>query len=140
MPASRRLPWPKGALLTSAKMDKVRKLEGVRDCGMKPTRLADWYEFRSDKFFPRLIYGSGRLRAFLLCLEPGQGLAPRADSEELVCWLIEGRASLRIGEDVHEVSPGDFAVAAPGEVRGIEAEKRCVAVWVQVSTGSGHDG
>ncbi len=99
---------------------------------MKPTRLPGGCEFLPDKFLPRLVYGSGRTRAFLLCLNPGQGLAPRGDSEEMVCYLVEGRAKLTIGREEHQVSAGDFAAAAPGEGRGIEAQERCVVLWVQV--------
>ena len=100
---------------------------------MKPRRLPEAYEFLPGKFFPRLVYGSDRARAFLLCLEAGQGLPARADSEEMVCYVIEGRAKLTIGEESFEVSGGDVAAAGPGEVRGIDAAERCVVLWVHVS-------
>lgn len=121
--------------------------------------MPEAYEFLPEKFFPRLVYGSARVRAFLLCLEPGQELAPRADSEEMMCFIVEGRAKLTIGDEVHEVSAGDFAAAGPGEVRGIEVAEparqaamaaasggglatgeRCVALWVHVSAGRPDDG
>ena len=102
---------------------------------MKPRRLPEAYEFLPGKFFPRLVYGSDRARAFLLCLEAGQGLPARADSEEMVCYVIEGRAKLTIGEQSFEVSGGDVAAAGPGEVRGIDAAERCVVLWVHVSAG-----
>jgi len=44
-----------------------------------------------------------------------------------------------IGEEKFEVSAGDFAAAGPGEVRGIEAEERCVAIWVHVSAAQAGD-
>jgi len=108
---------------------------------MKPKRLPEAYEFLPGegrlpgKFFPRLVYGSERARAFLLCLEAGQGLPPRADSEEMVCYVIERRAKRPIGEASGEASAGDFAAAGPGEVRGIESAERCVVLWVHVSAG-----
>jgi len=107
---------------------------------MRPQHLRDGREFRSDKFMPRLVYGSDAVRAFVLCLEPGQGLAPRVDSEEMVCCVIEGRAKLTVGREVYSVSAGDVAAAPPGETRGIEAEDRCVVLWVHVSRGSGRHG
>ena len=67
---------------------------------MKPRRLPEAYEFLPGKFFPRLVYGSERARAFLLCLEAGQGLPARADSEEMVCYVLEGRGKLTVGEEV----------------------------------------
>lgn len=80
------------------------------------------------------------MRVFLLCLEPGQGLPVRADSEEMVCCVLEGRGKLTVGEEVEEVRAGDLVGAAPGEARGIEAEERLVALWVQISVESGGDG
>ncbi len=106
---------------------------------MKPKHLPESYEFLPDKFFPRLVYGSGRARAFLLCLDAGQGLAPREDSEEMICYVVDGKAKLRIGGDEFEVSGGDLAGAGAGEVRGIEAQERCVALWVHLSAGGSDD-
>jgi len=104
---------------------------------MRPTHLPQAYNFLSRKFLPQLIYGSGRVRAFLLCLEPGQGLPPRTDPEELICYVIEGRAMLTIGQESFPVSAGDFAAAAPGQLRGIQAQDRVAALWVHVSA-QGH--
>jgi quercetin dioxygenase-like cupin family protein len=106
---------------------------------MRPKRLPELCSFRRGKFLPQLVYGSEGARAFLLCLEAGQALNARADSEELLCYVIEGRAKLTLGEDVVSASAGDFAAAAAGEVRGIEAEERCVALWVHVAEGRGGD-
>lgn len=100
---------------------------------MKPVRLAEACQFYQDKFLPRLLHGSPGLRVFLLCLEPGQALRPRADSEEMVCCVVQGKAKLTIGGEVFEVTAGDMAGAGPGEERGVEAEERCVVLWVHVS-------
>jgi quercetin dioxygenase-like cupin family protein len=107
---------------------------------MRRSRLPDKQAFSSERFLPTLVYGSERVRAFLLCLEPGQGLPVRADSEEMVCCVLEGRGKVTVGEEVEEVRAGDLVGAAPGEARGIEAEERLVALWVQVSAESGGDG
>jgi quercetin dioxygenase-like cupin family protein len=107
---------------------------------VRPTRLTDTLGFRTEKFLPQLVYGSEGIRVFLLCLEPGQGLSPRADPEELLCYLIQGRAKLTLGDEVMSVSAGDLAAAAPGQVRGIEAEERSVALWVHAAEGRSRDG
>lgn len=99
---------------------------------MRPLKLANNCQFYQDKFLPRLLYGSPVVRVFLLCLEPGQALPPRADSEEMVCYVVEGRAELTIGEEVFAVAAGDLAGAGPGEIRGIKAVERCVVLWLQV--------
>jgi quercetin dioxygenase-like cupin family protein len=107
---------------------------------MRPTHLPDKLVFSAHRFFPQLVYGSERVRAFLLCLEPGQGLPPRADSEEMLCCILEGRGSLTIGDQVMAAAAGDVAAASPGEVRGIQAQERMTALWIQVGgAGGGHD-
>ncbi len=100
---------------------------------MEPSHLPDHYRFRPDKFLPTLVYGTRGARAFLLCLEPGQGLPRRPDSEEVLCYLIEGRARFaRAGGEVM-LRAGDLIGAAPGEERGIVAEERTVALWIHLA-------
>jgi len=100
---------------------------------MKPIRLADRRHFRPGKFLPELVYGSDGARVFLLCLKPGQGLPARADSEEMVCCCLEGRATLTLGDDTLSLSAGEVAAADPGALRGIVAEERSVVLWMHVS-------
>ncbi len=100
---------------------------------MRPTKLANNCQFYQDKFLPQLLHGSSDVRVFLLCLEPGQALPARADSEELVCYIVEGHAELTVGEEVFAVAAGDLAGAGPDEIRGIKAVERCVVLWLHVS-------
>jgi len=100
---------------------------------MKLIRIAETCQFRSDKFLPELLCGSAGARVFALCLERGQGLSPRSDSEEAVCFLVEGRGTIRLADATFPMAAGDVAVAPAGTVRGLEADSRCVALWVQVS-------
>jgi quercetin dioxygenase-like cupin family protein len=106
---------------------------------MKPLRLQDQCQFRAAKFLPQLVYGSSNARAFLLCLEAGQSLPPRHDSEEMLCYLVSGTARLTIGQETFRVSAGDFAAAGRGDIRGIEATERCVVLWLHIGKG-GEDG
>jgi quercetin dioxygenase-like cupin family protein len=95
--------------------------------------LLDLRRFRPDKFLPTLVYGTRGARAFLLCLEPGQGLPPRPDSEEVLCYLMEGRARFTRAGEVVTLQAGDLIGAAPGEERGIVAEERAVALWIHIA-------
>lgn len=100
---------------------------------MNQVHLLDRCRFRPDKFLPTLVYGSSGARVFLLCLEPGQGLPRRPDSEEVLCYVMEGRARFtRAGEAV-TLQAGDLVGAAPGEERGIVAEERTVALWIHIA-------
>ncbi len=101
---------------------------------MEQTHLPERCRFHPGKFLPTLIYGSRRARAFLLCLEPGQGLPVRPDSEEVLCYLIEGRARFLGDGGAVTLRPGDLIGAAPGAARGIEAEERSVVLWIHIAT------
>lgn len=107
---------------------------------MKPTHLLEDCHFRAGKFLPTLVYGSSRARAFLLCLEPGQGLDPRPDSEEMLCCLLRGAAELTVGEETITLSSGDFASAPAGERRGLRASDRSVLLYVHLSASAESDG
>ena len=88
--------------------------------------------FRPEKFLPELVYGSAGVHAFLLCLVPGQGLPPRRDSEEVVCYVIEGRVRLTVGEEETLLEAGDLAGVAPGVLRSLAAAARAVVLWIHV--------
>ncbi|MBN1457920.1 MAG: cupin domain-containing protein [Armatimonadetes bacterium] len=99
---------------------------------MKPVRIKETCQFRSDKFLPELLSGSSAARVFTLCLRPGQGLAPRSDSEEALCFLVEGSGTIHLDDAIFPMAAGDFAVASAGTVRGFEANTQCVALWIQI--------
>lgn len=107
---------------------------------MKPVRITETCRFRSDKFLPELLCGSSVARVFALCLEPGQNLPPRPDSEEALCFLAEGSGTIQLDDASFPMAAGDFAVASAGTVRGFTADTRCVALWIQVSPKDGADG
>jgi quercetin dioxygenase-like cupin family protein len=100
---------------------------------MRLTHLSDRVTFSSDKFLPELLRGWEGVRVFLLCLEPGQGLPPRRDAEEVVCYLVEGRARFCEGAEEAVLSAGDLTGAAPGAVRAITAVERAVVLWIQIA-------
>jgi len=100
---------------------------------MREARLSQLRKFSTTKFLPELVYGSAGARIFLLCLEPGQGLPLRRDSEEVVCYVLEGRVRLRRGEEELTLAADDLAGVDPGEVRGVTAEERSVVLWIQIA-------
>ena len=100
---------------------------------MRPVRLSEKAEFSAGKFLPQLLYGSRWVRAFLLSLSPGQELPPRADSEAMLGYIVDGQAELTVGSETFSVGGGEFAAAEPGQIRGIKAQSRCVVLWIQVS-------
>ena len=100
---------------------------------MREAHLSQLRRFSATKFLPELVYGSAGARVFLLCLEAGQGLPLRRDSEEVVCYVLEGRVRLRRGEEDLKLGAGDLVGVDPGEERGVTAEERAVVLWMQIA-------
>ena len=67
---------------------------------MEPADVPVNLAFSDERFYPQLLYGSTRLRAFLLCLTPGQRLPAREDSEEAFCYVLAGRGRFTLGDRV----------------------------------------
>ncbi len=101
---------------------------------MRIVHLPDCGRFRAEKFLPELVYGSTGARAFLLRLEPGQGLPPRRDTEEVVCYVIEGRARLTQEGEEALLQAGDLAGIAPGAHRALTALDRAVILWIHLAS------
>jgi quercetin dioxygenase-like cupin family protein len=106
---------------------------------VRDARLSNLRRFSPSKALPELVYGSAGARVFLLCLEPGQGLPARRDSEEAVCYVVEGSVTLRRGEEELSLSVGDLAGVAPGELRSVTAEERSVVLWMQIAERRGDE-
>jgi len=106
---------------------------------MEPVNLPASTAFSDDRFYPQLLYGSTCLRAFLLCLEPGQALPAKEDSEEVFCCVLAGRGRLTLGDRVLTIAAGDVAAAGPGERRGLEAEVRMTALWLHIGARADRD-
>ncbi len=100
---------------------------------MRDARLPNLRRFSPSKAQMELVYGSPGARIFLLCLEPGQGLPARRDSEEVVCYVVEGRVRFSRGAEELALAGDDLAGAAPGELRSITAEERSVVLWAQIA-------
>lgn len=107
---------------------------------MRPDHLLENRQFSTRRFLPRLVHGSDRGRVFLLCLEPGQGLPVRPDSEEVLCCVIEGTVKVSVGEQTFTACAGDFLAVCAGEARGIEAQTRATVLWIHLAAPSEADG
>ena len=70
---------------------------------------------------PLPLIETDRLRALLLDLEAGQGVAPCQMSFTVLYYVVEGRGHLRVGDEQAELQRGSLAVVTAGAVRSISA-------------------
>ena len=67
------------------------------------------------------LIDAGKVRALLLDVEAGQGVAPCQMSFTVLYYVVEGRGHLRVGDEQAELQRGSLAVVAAGAVRSISA-------------------
>ena len=79
--------------------------------------------FDSQKMQKVNLYESPRMFCDVYCLLPGQAQKDHDHAEnDKVYHALTGRATVRIGEDVRPLEPGQTAVAPAGVVHGVRNE------------------
>jgi len=101
--------------------------------GAAMVKVRERAEFRTGKFYPQMLWGSPRARVLLLCLEAGQALRPCRDPAELICYIMEGKGKITVGEQEFAAGGGCLVTAPPGETRGIAAQERMMVLLVHLS-------
>jgi len=80
----------------------------------------DRAEFRPDKMAKVALARTERALLDLYCLEPGQEQAPHAHADQdKVYVLLEGRATVVVGDRRETLEPGEAVVAPAGTPHGI---------------------
>jgi mannose-6-phosphate isomerase-like protein (cupin superfamily) len=80
---------------------------------MQRVAVASRARFAAEKMQKVALFESGRFFCDLYCLGPGQaqGIHSHAESDK-VYYVLSGRATIEVGEEVAEAEP-DMAVLAP---------------------------
>lgn len=86
--------------------------------------------FRPDQFNPIVIAGSVHVKAVLTCLEPGQFIPVHRPAVDMMLLVLEGEGRLVAGEREEAAQPGTIIFVPAGEVRGLKAQTRLVALHV----------
>jgi quercetin dioxygenase-like cupin family protein len=76
---------------------------------------------RADKLAKHNLFETPRFFADVYVLAPGQAQAAHRHAGEDKCYFVlEGRARVTSGAQVHEVGPGAIVWCPAGEVHGVE--------------------
>jgi len=87
---------------------------------MEITKLTDAERFDPAKMTKNLLVASDHMFCDLYCLEPGQAQKVHAhDGSDKVYVVLDGTATLTVGEEVQAVGPGHAVVARAGVAHGI---------------------
>lgn len=71
---------------------------------------------------PRPLNVGDHMAVMLLCLQKHQQIvAPESDLAETIFTVLEGSGTIREGDEVHEVGPGDVVHVRAGSRKALEA-------------------
>lgn len=82
--------------------------------------IAALANFAAEKMKKNNIFTTERMFCDVYCFEPGQAQDAHAHADsDKVYYIVEGRGSVRVGEDERTVGPGNAILAPAGAAHGI---------------------
>ncbi|KAA3627189.1 MAG: cupin domain-containing protein [Proteobacteria bacterium] len=97
--------------------------------------------FSAEKMKKINLHSSAHLFCDLYCLQPGQAQKDHAhdDSDKVYC-VLNGRPTIRIGDEYRELGADDVAIAPAGVIHGVrnETEENAVLLVIMAPPPSGH--
>lgn len=97
-------------------------------------RVADETAFSSEKMQKVNLFTTDRMFCDVYCFEPGQAQTPHSHAgSDKIYYVLEGRATVRIGDDTRELGPGEIALAPSGAEHGVTnatAERLTLLVYM----------
>ncbi|MEW6757062.1 MAG: cupin domain-containing protein [Acidobacteriota bacterium] len=88
--------------------------------------LSRQIQFAERGIVSKTLYDSPALKLVLFCFEEGQTLSEHTAPFEAVIHVVEGKATVRLGDEDHEASPGALYVMPKGLVHAVKASGRFV--------------
>ena len=83
-------------------------------------QVADEMTFSSEKMKKVNLFTTDRMFCDVYCFEPGQAQTPHSHAgSDKIYYVLEGRATVRIGDDTRELGPGEIALAPSGAEHGV---------------------
>ena len=111
---------------------KKRMDETTKDKAMNALSIRDLIEFDTDRRIKKKILYTESVVSDLQCYEPGQGtVIHHHNTDDEAFYVIEGRGTVSVDEEVYEVGPTSLVFAPMGKEHGIEAasDSRLVIIY-----------
>ena len=80
-------------------------------------------KFKSDKISREMIADKPEMRVALMCLEPGQKLAPHKAPLRLLMYVVEGKGTITVGDENIEADEKTGILCDPMIQHGFAADK-----------------
>jgi mannose-6-phosphate isomerase-like protein (cupin superfamily) len=87
---------------------------------MQIARVGERRAFRADKMAKVNLFETPRMFCDIYCLEPGQEQKPHShDGADKVYFVLEGEATVQVGDEEATVGPGTAVLAPSGDEHGV---------------------
>jgi quercetin dioxygenase-like cupin family protein len=84
------------------------------------------FQFAERGIVSKTLHDSPGMKLVLFCFEEGQSLSEHTAPFEAVLHVLEGKATIRLGDEDHDASPGALYVMPKGLVHAVKAHDRFV--------------
>jgi quercetin dioxygenase-like cupin family protein len=91
-------------------------------------------KFYPDKIGREMLSDKPEMRIALMCLEPGQELTPHKAPLRLLMYVVEGKGTVKIGEEEIEADEKTCVLCDPMISHGFKADKKSRFVVMAVVT------
>lgn len=96
----------------------------TEETGLNSLVVGDHIEFDTGRRIKKKMLYTERMVSDLLCYEPGQGtVVHHHNTDDETFYVIEGRGTITVGGEVHDVEPTSLVFAPMGVEHGIAAAK-----------------
>ncbi len=83
-------------------------------------QLAGQIAFSSEKMKKVNLFTTDRMFCDVYCFEPRQEQTPHTHTgSDKIYYVLDGRATVRIGQETRELEPGEIALAPSGAEHGV---------------------
>ena len=98
--------------------------------------LADLIEsIQADSIVSRTFYRSEQLKAIVFGFDAGQELSEHTSSQVAIIQIVQGNATVMLGEDRHELNAGSWVHMPPHMKHSIHAQTPLIMLLLLLGAG-----
>jgi mannose-6-phosphate isomerase-like protein (cupin superfamily) len=99
---------------------KLPKCIAALEDSVKPLNVCLNKAFSSEKMQKVNLFETENLFCDVYCLQPGQAQKPHHHSgADKIYYVLEGTATIQVGEEEESLGPGNIVLAPSGSVHGV---------------------
>jgi quercetin dioxygenase-like cupin family protein len=105
----------------------------IKEVLMELLDLKKVIKFNPDRISREMLSDKPEMRIALMCLEPGQELAPHKAPLRLLIYVVEGRGTFTVGDEQIEADEKTCILCEPMTPHGFKAKESRLVVMAVVT-------